>query len=259
MRLDGIEWRPAPARGPGEETDGGDVLVLDTYSEYASAIAETTPSRHLVAFSDRGWAPESAAIVIAIGESAPDSGDGRLLAGPHFACLRRAYWEPRPAKLRRRVDNVLVATGASRFGGLADRLAKVARASLPAASVEIAPTPGARVDLPAGVRILEARDSLRDAFLRADLVVCTGGVTMLESAACGVATIVVPAVENQRRQARALAAPSAIRLVREAGVEGALRELGADPIARRRMAANAQRAVDGRGALRVASRISDLL
>lgn len=79
------------------------------------------------------------------------------------------------------------------------------------------------------------------------------GQTALEAAATGAATVAVPLVANQRRNAQALAEAGAA-LIAEPGDE--LQAVAA--LDRAALATRAQRGVDGYGALRIAYQIAAL-
>ncbi len=88
--------------------------------------------------------------------------------------------------------------------------------------------------------------------MAADVVVTAAGQTSLESVATGAATIAIPMVENQRKNAQALSDANAAHIAEPGD------ELPIDELDREALAINGQRAVDGYGALRIAYRIAEL-
>jgi spore coat polysaccharide biosynthesis predicted glycosyltransferase SpsG len=85
--------------------------------------------------------------------------------------------------------------------------------------------------------------------LAADVVITAAGQTALEAVATGAATIALPLVDNQRRNADALAAAGAA-IVSDMTIPGYE--------ARGELARRGQTAVDGYGALRIAFRLAGL-
>jgi spore coat polysaccharide biosynthesis predicted glycosyltransferase SpsG len=98
--------------------------------------------------------------------------------------------------------------------------------------------------------------------LDSDMVITAGGQTMLEAAATGLPSIALPLVDNQRSQSSQLAALGAVSVV-DPPVAGEIarraQALAGDLAARRLLSRNAQQAVDGYGALRVAYHVARLL
>jgi spore coat polysaccharide biosynthesis predicted glycosyltransferase SpsG len=89
------------------------------------------------------------------------------------------------------------------------------------------------------------------------MVVCLAGQTALEAACLGVPAVVVAAVDNQRPNARHLAATGAAVAVDldDGALAEAIAGLAGDRERRVRMARAARAAIDGFGALRVAAAI----
>ena len=121
------------------------------------------------------------------------------------------------------------------------------------AAVALVRGPYATFEAPDGVELLDAPSSLLPHMLNADIVVTAAGQTALEAVATGAATIAVPMVDNQRRNAQALDSAGAARVVEPGEELDALETLD-----RQELAERGQRAVDGYGALRIAYRIAEL-
>ena len=154
---------------------------------------------------------------------------------------------------------MLVVTGAG-GGSVGAELAHALQSALPHANVTLVRGPYAPA-APPGVSALEAPESLLEPLLSADLVVGGAGQTMLEAVATGAPSVALPLVDNQNRQARALASVGAVRLAEPPTLGAAVsaaRDLAADQVARRRLVERAQKAVDGFGALRVAYHVAAL-
>ena len=154
---------------------------------------------------------------------------------------------------------MLIVTG-SGGGAVGAELAQAVQDALPQAGVTLVRGPYAP-PAPPGVSALEAPESLFEPLLAADLVVGAAGQTILEAVATGAPSVALPLVDNQLRQARVLADEQAVCLVEAATVEAAVEAalgLSVDGAARHRLAERAQAAIDGFGALRVASHVVTL-
>jgi spore coat polysaccharide biosynthesis predicted glycosyltransferase SpsG len=260
LERDGVRWEPLPRLDEAPLAEAS-VLVLDSYRSAAPELGALPGSVPLVVLQEHLPPPARAALVVSAGAE-PGDGDPRRLRGLEYVSLRPAFWSAPRREVAGRVRRVLVTTGAGDpVPGLGPKLAAAARDALPAAAVTLVRGPFAAGSPPAGVELLDAPESLRDALLEADVVVTAGGQTLLEAAALGTPAIAVVAVENQRAQTALLAARGAVLPLElpADGLSPLLQELDASPQRRRELAANAQAAVDGRGARRVAERIAALL
>jgi UDP-2,4-diacetamido-2,4,6-trideoxy-beta-L-altropyranose hydrolase len=246
--VDGVVWRPFDSI-----PDAG-AIVLDTYTLSPAAQAEIVAAAPTAVFCDEGEPPPGAALVLAM-----DGVEGTgVVAGLRHAPLRAPYWGLPERRVRERVARVLVTTGGGAVQDAGVELAVAVRAALPQADVALVRGPSAQFEAPPGVQLVDAPPSLLDELLAADVVVTAAGQTALEAAATGAATIALPLVANQRRNADALAAAGAAVVV-EPG-EAALAAVAlADQERREALARAAQLAVDGYGALRIAFRVAALL
>jgi spore coat polysaccharide biosynthesis predicted glycosyltransferase SpsG len=233
------------------------VLVVDSYRLAGEELAAVANGRRIVLLHDALEPPAGAALVVSV---AADAGEGRL-AGTRYAALRPGFWGLPRRTVRVSVGQILVTTGSSSFGNLARELAETVTAAAPDAGVTLVLGPQATVEAPPAITALNAPDSLLEPLIDADLVVTAGGQTMLEAAATGAPCIVVPVVDNQRRQVERLATCGAVRVVERVGSDlgAAVDELAHDAEARQELSQNAQQAVDGYGALRVAFEIGRLV
>lgn len=176
-----------------------------------------------------------------------------VLAGATYALVDPALAAvPGPAAAPT-VTRVFVTLGASdaarTVGDLAARLA----ARLPEVAVRVASGPWRHTEAAPGVTVVDAPAGLADELAAADLVVCAGGVTMLEAAVLGRPVVAVLLAENQRRAVEALAAAGAVVASDLDRAADAAAALAADPDARATLSANARRTVDGHGAARTAA------
>jgi spore coat polysaccharide biosynthesis predicted glycosyltransferase SpsG len=258
LECDGVAWEPLAALRAAP-LDAAAVVVLDSYRLPVADVDAAAAATPLVVLHDQQRVSDRAALVVAAGSSGPSR--PKRLAGLEYACLRRAFWSPPERAIAAEVSRVLVTTGGGDgVSGLGATLAAAARDALPETTVTLVRGPYGTGGAPSGVALLDAPDSLHDALRGADIVVTTGGQTLLEAAALGTPAIAVIAVENQRAQVARLAELGAVRPLElpGQGLPALLRELDASADARAALARNAQAAVDGRGAKRVAARIAAL-
>jgi UDP-2,4-diacetamido-2,4,6-trideoxy-beta-L-altropyranose hydrolase len=238
-RVDAIEWTPGTAEG--------DVVVLDTYTmpeAERDALAARVP---LVAMHDFGGAPRGAALVVSVGG---EPGPNRL-AGLRYAPLRPPFWGLPLRHVSGPLRRVLVTTGGGALQDAGVALAREAVAAFP--EVALVRGPYATFDAPDGVELIDAPPSLLPHLLAADAVITAAGQTALEAAATGAATIAVPFVDNQRRNAAALERAGAAVVAEPGKAVAAAATVDAAALARA-----GQAAVDGYGALRIAFAVATL-
>ncbi len=251
---EGVEWTPwSPDRALPDDVD---VVVVDSYRLDPATLAVT--GLPVVVFSDDGDIRSGSPLVVSV--AAEPSDDPPLLSGPRYAALTPSYWGlPPKATARDPLRRVLVTTGGGGSSEIGAAIAEAVAIRLPDAEVTLVcgqQPPSRPVH---GVQVVEAPASLFDQQLAADLVICGGGQTMLETAACGTPSLVLILAENQREQARRLASSGAVVLVERADAETVVAAIdGLDAAARDELGRCAQRVVDGYGALRIAFHI-DLL
>jgi spore coat polysaccharide biosynthesis predicted glycosyltransferase SpsG len=255
LERESVEWIPW-SRDSALPTDV-DVVVFDSYRlEPDTAIGASAP---VVAFADANDIVSEAPLVVSV--AAEPSDDPPLLAGPRYAALTPSYWglPPKPAR-EGPPRHVLVTTGG---GGTVDNgvaVAQAVAAKLPDAEVTLVRGPYDSPSNVAGIRVVNAPSSLFEEQLAADLVICGGGQTMLESAACGTPCLVLILADNQRAQARSLAAHGAVVLAEPQNAESVAAAVASlDAEARDELSRCAQRVVDGYGALRIAFHIDVLV
>jgi spore coat polysaccharide biosynthesis predicted glycosyltransferase SpsG len=255
---DGVAWSPlAGSRVP---VSSGHVVLIDTYRLPPEVLEQTAASNALVLLHDQGPVPERAALVVTTAGHSVDAGIP-LLAGLEYAALRPAFWDLPPRELRPAVEEVLVTVGSGALADVGVELARSVADALPEVRVTLVRGPYAGGAALRGIAVLDAPESLLEPLLTSDVVVTAGGQTMLEAAAAGTPCIAVALVSNQRGQAERLAELHAVELVDPpdpSAVAAAVTELARSVEARRTLSSNAQRAIDGHGAMRVASRIARL-
>lgn len=250
IELDDVRWEPWNASAP--PAGAADLLVLDTYDRDGWTELAARPHGRLVAFADALSDPAAADVAIALDNGIV--GPRQVLTGLSFACLRRDFWDLGPRQAGELPEAVLVTTGGGDPGGLATRVAARLGGSdrEPALPIELVWGPGFEGEPPPGVTTLERPRSLLEPLLRAGVVVCAGGQTMLEAAAAGTPAVVVEAAANQRRQIAALAAAGAVLPAAEGEVPAAVQRLLDSAPLREELSQRAQEAIDGQGARRIA-------
>jgi UDP-2,4-diacetamido-2,4,6-trideoxy-beta-L-altropyranose hydrolase len=255
VEMDGLRWDPASAT----ELASNDLaaLVLDSYALSGGDRSDLAEAAPLAQFDDRG---DDVAGDLVIGPLSADADEVGRIAGPRYACLRRALWGARLPYERHGLRRVLVTTGGGDPKGDALRYALSVRSALPDDIAVVWAAPADAHPAPPGVQRLARQPSLTDAMLASDLVVCGAGVTMLEAASLGLPCIAIPLAENQRAGWDRLAAAGAIVPAKdEDDVAAGVARIAAAPQERRALADRAAALVDGFGAFRVAARVEALV
>jgi spore coat polysaccharide biosynthesis predicted glycosyltransferase SpsG len=226
------------------------VVVLDSYTMPEHERAALAARSALAVMHDLGGAPPAARLVVST--AGDDDGDPRVLAGLRYAPLRPPFWGLPARAVRPAVRRILVTTGGGVLQDAGVATAAALKAAHPDVAVAIVRGPYADFDAPPGVELVDAPPTLLGELLAADVVVTAAGRSALEAAATGAANVAM--VDNQRRNARALARAGAAGVVEPGEEVAAVRGLD-----REALAVRAQAAVDGFGALRIAYRVSELL
>jgi spore coat polysaccharide biosynthesis predicted glycosyltransferase SpsG len=256
VEIDGIAWTPL-ASAESLPAPAGGVVVVDSYTLPEAARAALTARWSVAAMHDFGGVPAGAALVVSIGgepAAAP-----LTLSGLQFAPLRAPFWGLPERVAGDRVRRVLVTAGGGPLQAAGVEFARAVRAALPDAAIALVRGPGAAFAAPPGVELVDAPPSLLAELRAADVVVSAAGQTALEAAATGAATVAVVMVDNQRRNALALADAGAAVAVEPAEAVGAAVALAGDAGRRATLVRRAQAAVDGYGALRIAFRVAELV
>jgi spore coat polysaccharide biosynthesis predicted glycosyltransferase SpsG len=257
LARDGFVWQPADGLTDlRQAARTADVLLLDSYELTTDQLVAEDDRVPTVVFQDDQEEDPHAALSLSI--AAVGGTASRNLHGPEYACLRPDFWGLPTRNSRDSVRRVLVAPGSGGGEELGATLATTAAETLP--GTEIALLGGAALETPAGVHQLPWQASLLSEFLAADLAITAASQTMLEAMAAGTPCIALATTENQRRQLAALAHRSAVAELRDAGqLVELLTSLAADVTRRRALSQEAQRTVDGYGALRVAYEVMSLV
>lgn len=236
--------------GGGEGDGSAAVLLVDSYHRRADDPGVRRFGDALVAAVDDVERDLDVDIVVDPSPGADATSHrraGTALAGAAYALVDLDPGSAQP--LGDDVRRVVVTLG----GGQADAgpIATELASALP--GVEVRVTAALHVDVGAGrVVPLTTTSGLAGELAQADLVVCAGGVTLLEALALGRPTVVVTIAENQRRSVTGTVGAGAAVPATLADAASVAAALARDPDRRRALGRAAAELVDGRGPERVA-------
>ena len=191
----------------------------------------------------------------------------RGLAGLRYAVLDPAFssaasaCRPAAAEVRR----VLVSLGGGPRRRRALAIARAVAVRVPSASVRVVAGFTRAHGRGAGsIQCTGPVDGLRAELLRCDVAVVAGGVSLYEACAAGVPAVALPVVGPQRPTVRAFTRRGACLGVATPtatpdDIAKAVADLARNPGRRRTLGRTAQRLVDGRGAVRVAVALAELV
>ncbi|UPT74524.1 MAG: GNAT family N-acetyltransferase [Elusimicrobiota bacterium] len=254
----GIEGRPASADSPAP----GGWLAVDGY-DFDPAYLDAAKSRaKLLVVDDHGHRPRlSPDVVLNPNAGCEDfpyaPSDALVLAGPRWALLRPEFAAEPVRRARGKKPKVLVTLG----GADADNVTEAVLTSLAPMKGEIDVVCVVGPDNPHGERLKTLASDLRRGvsdlralMLDCDAAVVAGGVTSLECAAAALPAVVIAVADNQKRQAKGLAAAGAAVEASASDAADALRSV----LATSRMGAAGRALVDGKGAERAAGVLAAL-
>jgi len=198
----------------------------------------------------------------------------KIFEGPHYICLSREILQARenPRAIRKAVSKILVTCGGSDPYGLTLKLAKalVQLPDLPFTTFILGRIFKERKKLEeiiqgAPASVIQDPLSLAPSMVEADMALTSFGLTVYEVACLGLPAIILPPTKDHCQRAEVFAKYGAainLRLNEEVSTEKIAEEiqrLRFNPKLRREMSQAGQRLVDGRGAIRVAQIILELL
>ena len=265
--LDAVSGRRAPV-----------AAVVDHYglgADWEGRIRAIAP--RIIVIDDLADRPHDCDVLVDVAPGDPARYDGlappgclRLL-GPSYALLRPEFADRAPQAHERpgAVDRVLVSFGGVDTDNLTGRAIAAIREVRPDVSIDAVLTRlSPHLDALRGMARRDARLTLHidaanmaELMATADLAVGAGGSTSWERACLGLPSIVAVIAENQAATTRALEAEGCAVAVSagpdfEAGLQGCVQWLSAQPGILRLMSGAGTRLVDGRGASRVAGAIA---
>jgi len=260
-----------------------EAIVFDHYGLGAAdhqAIAQGRPTLVIDDLADR---PLCADLVLDSGPTReaedyagllPD--EARLLLGPQFAPIRRAFADRRDEALARRggpAKRVLVSMGLTDVGGVTETVVRRLAPRLGALTADVVVGAGAS-SLPA-LRAMAAADprltihvdtpDMADLTTQADLAIGAAGSSTWERCVLGLPSLLVILAENQREAAEAMADMGAALVVDAAApdfpvsFDAALGQLIGQPALRAALSAWSAEICDGLGAERVADAFMQLV
>ena len=240
----GFHFESAPST-----IDVDDVLVaVDSYRQ-VPRLKNRAGARCLLRFDDGIGSGVRADRIVSMLPGAA------ALSGPKYACLRPEYW-PAPPPSPGRSDEVvvLITFGAGVVDTEPAPIVEQVRSVAPGATLRVVKGPFAGEETLRDAEIVESPQSLRAEIVRSDVVVCSGGQSMLEAAACARACVAIPVVENQKAQVGILdQAGAVVGLPTGAtSLSDSVSRLVSDIDARHALAMRARSVVDGQGARRLA-------
>lgn len=194
---------------------------------------------------------------------------GAALSGPRFAILDPAIVAVRQEQRSPRPGRVLIALGGgAHVLSLAGRLSRAIAERSPDAVIGV--VRGFAAGRPASLAHatwIDAPEGLAAELAMAQVAVVAGGVTLYEACALGVPVVAVPVTAAQHRTSRAAAGHGAAIDLGRPPVDDGMVSRAADAVAallqneplRRRQSAAALKLVDGHGAFRVATGLTELV
>ncbi|WP_291990147.1 hypothetical protein [Luteitalea sp.] len=260
--------RRAPAGAPGTVLDRvrPAVLVLDdphATSGRAWLAAARRRGVPVVSLHDLGRGRLATTLAIDGSVTSPAAGwpAARTLRGLPFAVIR----PPRRARVARVVTTVLISLGGGPRASWARAVAAELIRRRPKLMVFATGSADAGADRVAPPTMVAAPDGLAPWLARVDVAIVGGGVSLYEAVAAGVPTVAVPVVPAQRPTIRGFAArrltvdaggPSASLRALARRIGDRFERIADDAAGRRHVRQAGPRAVDGRGARRVAREIA---
>jgi len=234
-------------------------LVLDSYRQRELLIASARQNPVLL-FDDHYAPPPGASLVVNASPSATrrryPSCPGALL-GPKYASLHSAFAAARTRmRIREKTGRILVALGGNdTVGNLAAVVALLLKA-VPAAELIVCGAPGSAVR--ASPRVVRRewlnQAELAEVMASCDLAVLAGGQMLVQAACLGLPAVAIPQSSHQALHAAdwKTFGSAIVADTLAAAAEAACRISLAD---RARMSAAGRKAVDGKGATRIARQL----
>jgi spore coat polysaccharide biosynthesis predicted glycosyltransferase SpsG len=188
----------------------------------------------------------------------------RVLAGAAYALVPAPGVGIVPASIDVPVTRVLVTTGAADAEGVGARIAAALDAACldeggPEVEIRLVLGPWGAADVPRGVVGVRAPQGLAAELAAASVVVTAGGVALLESCLLGRPTVALALADNQRQAVAGLEREGAVAVATPATVVDAVRALVRDRTQRVTLSVTARSAIDGKGAVRVADMLEQLV
>ncbi|MEA3210634.1 MAG: hypothetical protein QOE70_3691 [Chthoniobacter sp.] len=248
------------------------LLIVDSYRSSASTWKEyRRRARRLMVVDDYGAVQSSPDWIL---NSSPFAHRypyqkvhaHSLMLGPLFHPLREEFWpELRSKRVRPTVREVLVMLGGGDQGSDLSLLMQWVREALPEVKLHIIVGPYTQVhEKDSRMVVHRSPSNVRLVLEQCDLAVSAAGQTLFELAACGIPTLAIQIIENQKpnfRGFRDLGGILALGSIKSrdlpARLKRELRRVARDATVRQRLADTARNIVDGKGALRIAHAVGE--
>jgi UDP-2,4-diacetamido-2,4,6-trideoxy-beta-L-altropyranose hydrolase len=273
IRPEGYEVRASSegAVSPGSvETMRPDVIVADSYSLTSRHLEALRGIAPLVVIDDLADRFFPADIVVNSSPHAPGLKyralpGTRFLLGPEYAILWSEFAEFPTRRIEGKVRRILVTMGGGDPLNLTPRAVRAIRSVL--GDVQIDAVIGPFFEKGRGLPVEEATlhiapKSLCGLMAGTDLAVTGGGQTTYELAATGTPAVVMAVADNQVPQVTAWESLGVLQYVGDARIPSTLEKMGtgvhrlaSDQEVRKAMSERGRKAVDGRGAERVADAV----
>ena len=257
-------------------------LVVDSYTTDEGYFSKASAAGLVVtAIDDMAAFPFPCDLVVSGGIQADalayvsSTGKTRFLLGPEYALLREEFWNVEPRRTKGRVERVLVTMGGADGRNLTPVVVKLLDTFEEEFEVTVTVGPffknypevqDAARGCRRAVRLVHAPESVHDLMIGADFAVSAGGQTLSELAAAGTPVAAVQAADNQAGNVHYFADQEAVTPVTEQQPEkltkslaDAIRSLLASADLRAEMSQAGQRLIDGRGSMRVATVLAEIV
>ena len=246
-------------------------ILVDGYNFSKSEIqAWSEQCKNMAFIDDCNMAPRSASLVISTrtGDLKSNKKEQKVfLSGPKYALLAPEYIGKHPVKSRTIVRNILVSCGLQDSNNYVSKILSALSESNFDGNVNVAigsQAPNLQKLLHSvnnyhfSVSVTLDSNGLYDLLMQSDMVIGTGGVSLLERMAIGRPSVTIIAAENQRNQAEwsekvgATVLVDPIKQQFQHDLRGAIDLLLKSEEKRLEMSVNGSSFIDGRGSERVA-------
>lgn len=186
----------------------------------------------------------------------------KALLGAEYNLLRKEFSQAKPKVHKEEIEHVLITLGATDVHNLTEVVTLLAMKVFPQALIHVVqgsdknPFNSEELSQNPQLIVYHKTPYMLQLMEKADLAICSGGITLYELAACGTPSLVITQAENQVRQTAFFATLEALiyygssESYREETFKQHLEKLK-DPILRYRLSHRARKTVDGKGVERV--------
>lgn len=261
-----LEWWGAPGRVLDAVAGRAvDAFVVDSYRADAPLLLDLRRVAPVVAIDDLAQSPLRVDVVVngawhaeRLAYQAPH--DAVLLLGPRHVLLGADFAADAAPRAPAVVGRVVLTLGGATPAAEVVEAARAVRRALPRAVIDVAGGLAAGELAPlTDMTVHRTVSSLRPLLAGADLAVTAGGMTLYECLATATPTVALCLADNQRPNIEHLGAADLIVPAERGTLASTVSRVAADRGLRERLGAGGRRAIDGRGAERVADAIVTLV